>query len=329
MLLSIIIPVYNGESFLGGCLESILSQLDDSSQCEIIVVDDGSIDKTGQVASNYQGIPYFYYYKKENGGVSTARNYGLSKAKGKYVTFVDADDSISTTLPKVIKLAEDCNDEILILRSFYKESNKEYYKWQGRFVENRSYTFDDLLKLKYKHGGACGVLYKFDFLISNNIRFPEGIENGEDTIFFVKCIMNSSRTSFHDIPFYIIVERENSASREFTLERLIRRKKNLNYLKEYIQKKHTSLSDTQLKIFKWLYYISITGVIKTSIKTRGSSFKFLISEFKIKDYLPVPTFGTLTDKCKVFLLNNGFELFYFFYLMKEKSSFIFTSVFRN
>lgn len=89
-LLSVIIPVYNkGEAIKRG-LDSIVDQT--YSHWEVEIVDDGSTDNSVEYIKPYLLDSRFHYYYKENGGVSSARNYGLNKAQGKYIIFLDADD---------------------------------------------------------------------------------------------------------------------------------------------------------------------------------------------------------------------------------------------
>lgn len=94
MKLSIIIPIYNNENTLGRCLESVLLQnIDD---CEILLIDDGSIDNSGIIADEYAcNNNMVVAFHKPNGGLSDARNYGLDRAKGDYVTFMDSDDELA------------------------------------------------------------------------------------------------------------------------------------------------------------------------------------------------------------------------------------------
>lgn len=86
---SIIIPVYNKENFISNTLDSVLKQ--DFQDFEIIIINDGSTDTSEEVISQYND-PRIHYFKQENAGVSAARNFGISKAIGKYITFIDADD---------------------------------------------------------------------------------------------------------------------------------------------------------------------------------------------------------------------------------------------
>ena len=90
---SFIVPVYKVEDCLGRCVDSLLSQRYDQDKIEIILVDDGSPDQSGEICDRYarehQNIRVFH---KENGGLSDARNYGLKQAAKEYVIFVDSDD---------------------------------------------------------------------------------------------------------------------------------------------------------------------------------------------------------------------------------------------
>ena len=113
-LLSIIIPVYNVEEYLPKCLNSIISQCDDRVQ--IILIDDGSTDNSiknaESIISNNKNIEV---HLKINGGLSSARNFGISKAVGKYIYFVDSDDYISdNSLNKILNKLESSNENYFV-----------------------------------------------------------------------------------------------------------------------------------------------------------------------------------------------------------------------
>lgn len=91
--ISIIIPAYNVEKYLDKCMESILNQR--FNDFEILLIDDGAKDSTPQICDKYASLdPRVKVYHKENGGLSDARNYGLDRMSGKYVTFIDSDDYV-------------------------------------------------------------------------------------------------------------------------------------------------------------------------------------------------------------------------------------------
>lgn len=94
MRLSIIIPVYNAEKYIKNCLDSLLRQ--NVGGIEILCIDDGSTDFTAKIIKTYvEKYPFIKYYYKDNGGQSSARNYGIDKARGCYLWFVDSDDYIA------------------------------------------------------------------------------------------------------------------------------------------------------------------------------------------------------------------------------------------
>ena len=111
-LVSVIIPAYNIEDYIGRCLDSIISQT--YKNLEIIVVDDGSRDHTGEILDNYaKKDRRIKVIHKENGGVSSARNKGIEAAEGDYIGFIDGDDLIESEMYKtLVDLLEEENADI-------------------------------------------------------------------------------------------------------------------------------------------------------------------------------------------------------------------------
>ena len=94
-LISVIVPVYNAQDYLERCLRSLADQ--DYPDFEVLLVDDGSTDRSGGICEDWSGKdPRFIACRKENGGVSDARNYGLDSCSGEYIAFVDADDYVDS-----------------------------------------------------------------------------------------------------------------------------------------------------------------------------------------------------------------------------------------
>lgn len=117
MKLSFIVPIYNVEDYLLDCCKSILNQVD--STCEVLLVDDGSTDRSSQIADDiareHDRVTVIH---KENGGLASARNTGLDAASGDYVAFVDSDDLITENcLPAILHELEDTKPDILFLDS--------------------------------------------------------------------------------------------------------------------------------------------------------------------------------------------------------------------
>lgn len=110
-LISVIVPVYNVEKYVKKCIESLLCQT--YSSFEIILIDDGSTDKSGEICKKYVDNDKVLYIYKKNGGLSDARNVGITKARGKYIAFVDSDDFVDKTyLEKLYNSLQKSNAEV-------------------------------------------------------------------------------------------------------------------------------------------------------------------------------------------------------------------------
>ena len=106
---SIVIPIHNSADKLKKCLDSVVSQTE--TDFEVLMIDDGSTDSSGEIANSYTADPRFKYYFQENAGVSVARNRGLSMSSGKWIAFVDSDDSlVDEYLSTLLAAAEDTVD---------------------------------------------------------------------------------------------------------------------------------------------------------------------------------------------------------------------------
>lgn len=124
---SVIVPVYNVEQHIRKCLDSLVNQT--LKDIEIIVVDDGSTDSSASIIKEYEEkYNILKYYKKENGGLSDARNYGLQYATGKYIAFLDSDDYADVNLYKKMYEKAKKDDSDLVECNFYWVYNKKNKK---------------------------------------------------------------------------------------------------------------------------------------------------------------------------------------------------------
>ena len=178
MKLSIIIPIYNVENTLRRCLDSVISQNIDN--CEIILVDDGSTDKSGIIADEYAyKHPYITIYHKVNGGLSDARNYGLDRMNGDYVTFVDSDDELSpNTLEPLLNIMHN-NPEYDILEYSVLQNSGEH---DETFIDlgnhNYPYALDWLMTNGTRHCWIWNKIFKSNLF--TQLRFPDNILRFED-----------------------------------------------------------------------------------------------------------------------------------------------------
>ena len=176
VLLTVVIPVYNVEKYLKRCIESILIQ--EWKNYDILLVDDGSTDSSPQICDDYAKVyDFISVIHKKNGGLSEARNTGISHAKGDYVYFPDSDDWLE---PQTFKeLADVLESQEFDIVSFNREFVKgeedtivsdplvtQVYEGKDAFVQ--------MLKHSYITGFANDKIYKKSLFIDNNISFPKG-----------------------------------------------------------------------------------------------------------------------------------------------------------
>lgn len=214
--ISVIVPVYNAQPYLHRCIDSILSQT--FTDFELLLVDDGSTDQSGAICDEYaRKNSRIKVFHKVNGGVSSARNWGLDNAKGEWVTFVDSDDWLkSTYLHGLISFAKKKIDLIIS----YPETNS-----QAKVVKPKVYTpkwvitsdFADLFVLYdiNVYTTSWAKLYKLTLIQSNGIRFNEKITMGEDTVFFYTYLLVSSNIYVSNIVGYCYHNTPDSLSKRF------------------------------------------------------------------------------------------------------------------
>lgn len=202
MKISIIVPIYNAEDYLSSCLDSIINQT--YSDFETILIDDGSTDKTSDILKSYTNkdkrLISFYQI---NGGVSQARNLALEKVKGRFLTFIDADDYVA---PNYLKsLYEDIilNDADIVYQSVFKFFEDGETCKLFSFKHNILNVNDFFSKHNVgEYGYPFGKIFKVDYLKQNNIFFENDLKFGEDFNFtlkylkFAKKIQLSSNTHY-------------------------------------------------------------------------------------------------------------------------------------
>ena len=171
-MVSVIIPVYNCEEYIGECIDSVAEQTYDN--IEIIVVNDGSKDESEKIIKNkknkYRNI---LYYKQRNKGVSAARNLGINKARGEYITFVDGDDLVGKYLVECLVNQITCTHPGCIIVSKPTQKINEFKErvlgYKKPVVKSIS-SDQALIKLLYPYGidnGPCAKLYPTALLKKN------------------------------------------------------------------------------------------------------------------------------------------------------------------
>ncbi len=202
--ISVIVPVYNVEKYLKNCLDSIIEQT--FKDFEIICVNDGSTDNSRTILEEYKNKDSrILIIDKKNGGLSSARNYGLDKAKGEFISFVDSDDWIENTmLEKLYKNITELNSEISICAvRLYDEQKAQSDESQKYFnlsffdktFDNRAFDYKETLPfIMDVCVMAWNKLYRKSFLDKYNARFPDGLIF-EDGPFFFSIYFKAQRVS--------------------------------------------------------------------------------------------------------------------------------------
>lgn len=205
--ISIVIAVYNIEEYIKDCILSVTSQ--NFEDYEVILVDDGSTDNSGDICESYAGAHVFVYHK-ENGGLSDARNYGLAKAQGEYVLFVDGDDKIfPDTCKHFYEVAKKTGADVVIGEAQLSNpiAAMERYERIAResFVMHKAYTGKEYLR-GCLEGGALRVdawrhFYRRAFLLDNKLYFQKGIAH-EDEEFTPRVLLKADRIALTDAKIY-------------------------------------------------------------------------------------------------------------------------------
>ncbi len=196
-LISVIIPVYNREKYIKSCLENIINQ--SYKNLEIIVVNDGSSDKSVEIINQYPVVKLVEH--KENQGLSEARNTGIDNAKGKYIHFMDDDDAINSTFyENLVKASEETNADISASGMIHQKTKG---KTQIFKKQKESVSLQEKLTATYvgKMGYVWRYLFKLDFLKKHNLRFLKGrlIEDlpfSFSAIYFANKVVTVPNTSY-------------------------------------------------------------------------------------------------------------------------------------
>jgi glycosyltransferase involved in cell wall biosynthesis len=171
MRVSLIVPMYNVEAYLEECLDSLRKQT--LLDMEILLIDDGSTDRTKQIAERYVLLDSrFAYYRKENGGLSDARNFGIPLAKGDYIAFLDSDDRVAPSLYE--KMAEAIGDaDVLVsdIRYWFENPEQDFIMkglsdWTAETIQKQA-----LLSPMF----AWNKLYRSAWFKEKGLRYPKGL----------------------------------------------------------------------------------------------------------------------------------------------------------
>ena len=263
-LVSVIIPAYNIEDYIGRCLDSIISQT--YKNLEIIVVDDGSRDHTGEILDNYaKKDRRIKVIHKENGGVSSARNKGIEAAEGDYIGFIDGDDLIESEMYKtLVDLLEEENADIAHCgyQMVFPDRVDYYHNTGKKKIQTTEEGLKDLLSGEMIEPGLVNKLYKKELI--KNCRLDETVKINEDLLMNYQLFKLSQKSVYYDITPYSYMIRSSSATGANSLI-----KKREDALRVLNQIKDDCINNNLLSIIYKRYIYLLMAICRDDLKDRS------------------------------------------------------------
>ena len=289
-LLSVIIPCFNCTPVIVRCLESI-----DYPDAEIIVVDDGSTDGSADVVEEYRSThPNVRLVKKENEGVSSARNVGIETATGKYIVFVDADDYwVHGGIVRMVDLAEsECADIV----KYKIEPVGNDSDMDKRSVCNFSFSYESissrgaaLLRYDISDYHVVDAVFRRAVIIENDIRFHADLLLREDDVFMGMFYCHAKKVISTDLPLYRYVVSSNYSSTHNQSIEKQRRLIESSYLAMEYRGKYVEQHCPEAMPLEHLKYMRWVCQPKTAMEAGYSlkEYKSLLSRYKALGCWPV------------------------------------------
>lgn len=328
---SIIVPVYNTELYLVECINSLIGQT--YSNIEIILIDDGSTDKSGQICDDYsESYDFIRVIHKDNEGLGMARNTGLSNVRGQYVYFQDSDDYIDSDIIERLVLAIQENGADVCLTGFSIIDDYHRVKYKSEYC-NRVYRGDEVKKVLLPkmlgslpdgtdriEMSASAQLYSMKHIINHNIRFvSERKFISEDLMFNLEYMQYANVAITLDIVGYYYRINESSLSHQYRKDRI---EKSL-FFYSYIFKRLVELDfkEEDINRHKKQFFISVRSCISQERNNRNDA---LMTKFKrienlcqnsdlkcaINSY-PVKMLG-IKQRLFLFMLNNNMSILLYY-----------------
>lgn len=227
LMVSIIIPVYNTEKYIGECLKSCINQT--YKDFEIIVIDDKSEDSSLSIAKNILAksqVNYTIIEKEKRSGVSNSRNLGIKASRGKYIYFLDSDDIIkSNAIEDLIKIAEENN--YMVVYGGYSRNLSDIKSCKvAKTFKAYNISYYDLGPLLWA-GVIWGGIINSSIIKDNNLTFNESLQYGEDTVFKIELLKYLDKLIVTDEKLYYWRIVKNSLSDNSNISEILEREYNL------------------------------------------------------------------------------------------------------
>lgn len=243
---SVIIPVYNAQTYLERCLDSVVNQT--LKDIEIICVDDCSTDDSVKILEKYALKDYRIKVIKrtENGGESRARNTGLENVTGEYIAFVDNDDTIDLDFfEKLYQKAKEENADMA-------RGEAEYISYKGKSFKNKCYIINTAKnKLYFSNEWWCAI-YKTSLIKENNIFLEPGMLISADVIFLIKAVLSANKVATVENIYYHHIDREDSGfSKVLSKEKILSGVKAIEIITDLLNERN--IDKTNPEGYDWIY----------------------------------------------------------------------------
>lgn len=276
--ISVIVPCFNQAQYLDETLGSIHNQTYLNWEC--IIVNDGSTDNTKFVSQKWCDLDSrFSYFYKENGGLSSARNFGLNKAQGQYIQFLDSDDLLKHNKFE-LQLLDLKESQIAISNYFpFEDGCTEKFvkhRYLSPFFSEDNYKEEIIIDWEYRKSIPChAVLFEKELIEREKIRFDENLPNHEDWDFWVRLFYNSMKIKNNNEILALYRIHKKSMTMDFKLMKIGFLKAAKKIEKYFINQKNIELSKVAKKKYKEIYNkgrVSIYNRLKSKIFSKVSYF---------------------------------------------------------
>lgn len=294
ILVSIIVPIFNSETNLTECINSLINQ--SLIDIEIILINDGSIDNSRKIIEKFSEIDNrIKIINKKNEGVSATRNLGIKLARGKFVGFIDSDDYINCKMyEKLYYKAIKQNAKLSMCKfSIINEKCNHDEKWNFNYEDVKSAEFilknmigpdneSDFNKLVSLMGSTCRCIYNKDVLVKNSIFFNEEITYAEDLLFNIRYLTKINKVVLINEILYYYRDNENSLSRGYRNDLFIMIKKLTNEIERYLRDNNMILMDKRLNFAYFKYGIELmkneTKLVHSINNNRYTNIKKIVKD---------------------------------------------------
>lgn len=315
-LISVIVPVYKVEKYLNKCIDSIINQT--YKNLEIILIDDGSPDNCGKICDEYaKKDKRINVMHKENGGVSSARNAGISSAQGKWISFIDADDWVEANFLEVMYKTALKNSADIALCGYNRIYNTHSEKINVCETDKTYNSREYLIKsLNPQTGfGFCHMkLIRKECL--NNLKFNENLVVGEDAQFNIKLSQNINKAVFCRQALYNYRNNSESVVKKYDSNYANKYLESMKDTKAFINQNYNNDDEIKQNYYNFVaFHVMLIAVNycyhpENPIKERKKLLKNICNYDEFKEGIKKSNFANISFQKKIALFTLKFRLYF-------------------